>query len=152
MSLLDAVAAVVDLAIDGDSLRLKLDVHCLLIVEYFDRIRSQVVATLSTTTSTCPSMKVDHHVLIFLEWWTVSVTCFVKFDVFPPQSLGCFWHSRHSLLEICQISDERCDLLSFVLTWTWLRQSYTANSGATKQQNSTTKRNPDKQSLHITLE
>ena len=74
---------------------------------------SRVVATLSTATVTWHSMKVDHHVLIVSGMWTV--TCFVKLDVFPPQSLGRFWHSRHSLLENCQISDECCDLLSFVL-------------------------------------
>ena len=74
MSLLDAVATVVDLATYGDSLWLTtpgVDVHCLLIVEYFDSTRSRIlgigVATLSM--STCPSMKVYHHVLIFLEWW-----------------------------------------------------------------------------------
>ena len=69
--------------------------------------------TFSSRCDVATSMKVDHHVLIFLERWTV--TCFVKLDVFPPQPVERFWHSRHYLLDNYQISNERCDLLSFVL-------------------------------------
>ena len=128
MSLLDAVATVVDSATDGYSLRLWLDVHCLLIVEYFDRTRSRVVVTLVTLT--CPSMKVDRHVFLNGGQWLVSSN-----QCISPAIFGGFWHSRHSLLENCQIND---DLLSVRLGWgSCIRQTVAPPNSKTASPNGT---------------
>jgi hypothetical protein len=91
-------------------------------------------------------MIVDYHILIFLEWWTV--TFFVKFDVFPRNLWGAFGIAD----TLCWKTAKLAMNVATCCRSSWLRESNTANGGATKQINSGTKRNPDQQSLRIALE